>query len=328
MRVTRQRLIDLADAECQRQAQASDVVAGYLIGSLAQGEALIDGVGDIDLVLIHRDPPAEARSIIPLSADIHLDIAHHAQAFYAQPRELRIHPWWGPAIAEPLFLFDPDHFFEWAQASARGQFHRSDHASARGRAFLQSAQATLAGLAESNDWLRAYMGAVLAGGNAAACLAGPPAAGRRLQLTLEARLAALGCEDLISQWLALLVPQSRVLPWSDWVRCWALAFDALPDERSMMLHPARRSYHLTAFQALMETGRPETVAWPLLKIWNHTLSAIEHESADGGHAASWQEALRSLELDSPMRLNAAAHLEAFLDQVEEAVEAWTIKHGG
>ncbi len=46
-------------------------------------------------------------------------------------------------MCEPIFLYDPQHFFELAQASARGQFHRPDHVAARAQAFLDLARRQL-----------------------------------------------------------------------------------------------------------------------------------------------------------------------------------------
>jgi hypothetical protein len=37
-----------------------------------------------------------------LSEQVHLDIAHHARELYARPKDLRIHPWLGPSMCEPI----------------------------------------------------------------------------------------------------------------------------------------------------------------------------------------------------------------------------------
>ena len=114
----------------------------------------------MDLVLIHEYEPAIPREIVPLSDEVHLDISHHAKRLYKQPRELRVDPWLGPSMCEPVFLHDPNHFFEWAQASVRGQFHRPDYMLARGAAFLERARISLKGLETDrlwlSDWTRAH----------------------------------------------------------------------------------------------------------------------------------------------------------------------------
>ncbi len=140
MIITRAKLVELARREAEARAASGDLVSAYLVGSVAYGEPLLGGTADIDLVLIHAEDPATDREIVPLSADVHLDIVHHGRQRYAQPRGLRIDPWLGPAISGPVFLYDPQHFFEWAQAGARGQFFRADHTLARARSLLQAAR--------------------------------------------------------------------------------------------------------------------------------------------------------------------------------------------
>ncbi|HLE23250.1 MAG TPA: hypothetical protein VI701_03005, partial [Anaerolineales bacterium] len=131
MRITRTQLIEAARREVERRAETDGLAAAYLIGSIVHDQAVLGGAADIDLVLIHDHQPDSRREIVGLSDEVHLDIAHHHRDQYAQPRLLRLDPWLGPAIYDPLPLHDPQHLFEWAQASARGQFLRPDHRAAR-----------------------------------------------------------------------------------------------------------------------------------------------------------------------------------------------------
>jgi hypothetical protein len=327
VRVTRQKLIDLAKRECLLQAEQGDVLAGYLVGSVAQGEPLLAGAADIDLVLIHRDDPPQARQIKPLSEEIHLDIAHHSIAFYDQPRELRLHPWWGPAIAEPLFLHDPTHLFELAQAGARGQFFRPDNVHTRGQAFLTDAQHELAQARIAGGWHRFYLQAVMDAANAAASLAGPPAAGRRAWLTLERRLQSLDPSTLLESCLALIGSAQLWTHLQAWIGSWAKAFDDLNGQATPALQPARRTYWLRGFQALLEAGRPDAVLWPLFRIWTRTLEAGPAGPEDAAHRPHYEAALAEAGLSDSARASRCDQLEAFIDHVEERLETWAERNG-
>ncbi|MCX6069670.1 MAG: deoxynucleoside kinase [Chloroflexi bacterium] len=227
MIVTRAKLIDLARREAETRAASGDVVSAYLVGSVAYGEPLLGGTADVDLVLIHAKAPDVDREMVPLSADIHLDIVHHARERYAQPRGLRVDPWIGPAISGPVFLYDPQHFFEWAQAGARGQFFRADHAVARARSMLQSARTHLPHPLPPQLEADTLLETTLDGANAAASLAGAPAAGRRLLLDLERRAQTLGrpeVSDGLVRLLGIDRCDGREVP--SWLGAWARAFDA------------------------------------------------------------------------------------------------------
>ncbi|MCJ7514342.1 MAG: hypothetical protein MUO23_15425 [Anaerolineales bacterium] len=327
MLITRQKLIDLAKRECALQAEQGDVVAGYLTGSVAHGEPLVSGTADIDLVLIHSGSPPRPREVKALSEEIHLDIAHHPASFYAQPRELRIDPWWGPAIAEPVFLYDPSHLFEVAQAGARGQFFRPDNVHARAMAFLEAGQRGLQAARSTPAWRAPFLRAMMEAANAAASLAGAPAAGRRAWLTLERRLLTLEQPALLESLASLLGGSAAHHQLPEWIRGWVMAFDALDGDRPPSLQPARRAYWLGGFQALLEAGRPEAVTWPLLRAWTRTLGALPTPGAEDGHLSAFEASLAVCGLD-PLSQPARCHqLEAVLDRVEELLETWAGRNG-
>ena len=120
MKITRQQLIDLARHEVLQRTHQRGILSGYLIGSVVGGDPLLGDTADIDLVLIHRESVTPKREAVRLSHQVHLDISHHSKDVYMKPSELRVDPWLGPSLCEPIFLHDPEHFFEWAQAGARG----------------------------------------------------------------------------------------------------------------------------------------------------------------------------------------------------------------
>lgn len=329
MIVTRAKLIDLARREAEARAASGDVVSAYLVGSVAYGEPLLGGTADVDLVLIHAEVPDVDREMVPLSADIHLDIVHHARERYAQPRGLRIDPWIGPAISGPVFLYDPQHFFEWAQAGARGQFFRADHAVARARSMLQSARTHLPHPLPRQLEAGALLEAALDGANAAASLAGAPGAGRRLLLDLERRAQALGRPEMSDGLIRLIGidrGDGREVP--SWIAAWARAFDAAsPLTTDPHLAPCRRSYHLAGYQALAEAGRPDAVVLPLLLIWDRTLRVLEAYEQAAAFRPAWEDALQYLGLSPEALKPRALELESYLDAMETLIDAWAVRNG-
>lgn len=329
MIITRAKLTDLARREAETRAAGGDVLSAYLIGSVAYAEPLLGGTADIDLVLIHTEDPPTAREMVPLSAEIHLDIVHHPRRLYAQPRGLRVDPWLGPAISGPVFLYDPQHFFEWAQAGSRGQFFRADHACARARAMLESARARLPHPAPEHPGLGTLLDAALDGANAAVSLAGTPAAGRRLMLDIERRGQTLGRPEVADGLMRLFGIErgdSRSVP--AWLGAWARAFDdASPLTTDPRLAACRRAYHLSGYQALIEAGRPEAVVIPLLRIWERTLRVLEAFGQTVDHRTAWDDALCRLGLDPgslPMR---RLELESYLDAIETLIADWAARNG-
>jgi hypothetical protein len=349
MRITRQKLLNLALKETEQQADHGDVISGYVIGSVAAGSPLIGGTGDVDLVLIHEHRPVAPRQIVPLSSEVHLDIHHHAKQLYAQPVELRHHPWHGPAMCEPAFLYDPTHFFEWAQAAVRGQFHRADHVHARAVAFLDRSRKTAAAIERSESWLSRYFSAILETVNAVASLVGFPPTGRRVALQLRKRLEASGHPDLYDRFLRLLGANgvSERL-YADWTAQWTRAFDAASDgspaqragehrqqqsrvrdstDRSPPdpeFAPGRRSYFLAAFQTMIEEGDGEYTLFPMLRSWE---KAIRNTAQAEEHLRFWESVLEALQLSTAHRRHRETELEQLQDHVEYVLEGWADRVG-
>lgn len=329
MRITRQKLLDLARAEVVRRAeQDSGLLSAYLIGSVVTGEPLLGGKTDIDLVLIHELWGSATREIVALSDDVHIDISHHARDVYAQPIQLRTHPWLGPCLAEPVILFDPQHFLERVQAGVRGQFFRADHAAARARAFLDTARRTKSALEADGLWVHEYCRGLMQAANAAACLAGPPASGRRLASTLRQRTADLGHPEIHHAFLRLLgtdlLPNPDVTVWLEpWARSWEAATKVSP---SPLLSPTRRAYFQAGVQALAETGQPEAALWPLLVTWQYAFHGL-NDPADSPERSEWEALLSHLGLGARDRPQRAAEFETYLDHIEGVLEAWAEGNG-
>jgi hypothetical protein len=329
VRVERQRLIELARREVERRSRGNGLLAAYLIGSVVSGEPVLGGSADIDLVLIHDEAPDPAREIVPLSDDVHLDIAHHSRARYAQPRRLRVDPWLGPAVYAPLSLYDREHLFEWAQAGAKGQYQRADHTHQRAVGLLEAARRLREDLATTSYAPSTYLAAATAGANAVASLGGPPACGRRMMLLLEARLTHVGQPAVFAELSELVGAanlQARTAP--EWVAAWARAYDACARiSGDPLLGRARRAYYLKGFQALLEEGAPEALLPCLLQTWDRVMTTLEVYEMAADHREAWQGSLASLGLLPETADSRAAALEVFLDRVEVILETWGREHG-
>jgi hypothetical protein len=331
VRITRRKLIDLAHREAQRRADEQDVVSAYLIGSVVRGEPILGGAADIDLVLIHQDPPAANREVVALSQDVHLDIAHHERSVYDEPRSLRTSPWLGPALYDPLFILDPNHFLEWTQASARSQFNRVDYRLARAPSILGRARGRLERLNgdEFLPWLGAYTHSVADAANAVALLVGPPAAGRRLALNLKQRTAEAGHPEVFDAYLHLIGAESaegQDLP--DWISAWARAFEmASKASTDPRLAGCRMRYHLAAFDALNAAGWPQAVVWGLLSTWQLAIAASALTAPGDGLRSEWEAFLERLDLGEAAAERRMGDLERFLDNVEEILDTWATEHG-
>lgn len=329
MRIDRERLIDLARRDVESRTSGEHVLAAYLIGSVANGEPVLGGAADIDVVLIHAETPAVEREVVPLSEDVHLDIAHHGRARYAQPRLLRVDPWLGPAIYAPIPLYDREHLFEWAQAAARGQYLRADYTGLRAAALLEEARRRRADLATARRWPSTYVAAVMGAANAVASLEGAPACGRRTLRLLEARLSQAGYPEVFASVLRLLGAEAVEDHTAvEWVGAWARAYDACARlSADPLLSSHRRAYYLKGFQALLEEGAPQALLVPLIQIWDRVLSTLDVFDLAPDHRPAWQAALSSLGLEPAAAGRRADALEAFLDQIEVILETWEKDHG-
>ena len=329
MKIERQLLIELAQREAERRGEESDVISGYLIGSVTKGDPQLGGSADVDLVLIHDQPPEREREVVRLSHQVHLDIAHHAREQYSKPSELRVHPWLGPALCEPVVLYDPDHFFEWAQAGARGQYHRPDHMLLRSLAFQRKAQQAASLLPLTGRWIRVYLKAAMNSANAVASLTGFPVAGRRVGLELAAAAHALDYPDLWGQFLSLLGAE-HLQSWSmpELLAAWAKTFDSATRlTTNAMLSAPRRDYFLNAFQQLTEQDQCKALLWPLLQTWESANHALNGGEADEALSLVWKALLDTLHLSPERRTRRVEELTAFLATNQSWIENWGERHG-
>ncbi len=314
------------DTAAQRLAARPSIVSAYLTGSIAANEPLLGDAADIDLILIDAAPPAVAREVVRLTDQVALDITHRAKAEYANPKMLRVHPWRGPEMCEPYFLLDPQHFFELAQSSARGQFHRPDFVAARARAFVALARDELhIGLlpgAEPTEpvTLGGLCRAMLCAANAAITLTGFPGAGRRLVMKLENAAQALQRPELHTAFIALFGGNVAT-----WMSDWGAAYRAGKSLTEELIHPARRTIYERGFAAQAQMGRAADGMWLMLNTWQALMHNIPTDSPHGDRWAAFLESLRLATADGlRAKITEAC---AYVDGVTETVETWAEANG-
>lgn len=333
MRINRQILLKIAqDTVAERARNERDIVSAYLIGSLLDEDYILGGATDIDLVFVHADAGALEREIVRLTDEVHLDIAHYPQKHYRQTRNLRRHPWHGPAIFGCKVLYDPQHFMDFTQASVRGQFDQPDNVMDRARQQAESARQVWlsfysnppqeTGAKEIYGFLRA----ITQGGNAVASLYGAPLTERRFLLAFRQRAEAAGRLSLYPQVLELLgAPNVEKEALQLWLSAWRVCLESLPaDSAPARLNPARIPYYLRAFEYILDGDQPMAVLYPLMRTW--TLAACQlSEGADG--LAAWQKACAYLGLLGAGFSERLEALDAFLDGVEEVLDEWAQANG-
>src|SRR5512134_62494 len=199
MRVTRESLIRIAKETAQERAfNDRDIIAAYLTGSLISDiDPMLGGTTDIDIIFVHIDEPKHRREFVKLTPDFHLDISHRAKAEFKRPRELRVDPWLGWEMYDPMLLFEREKFFEFVQAGLRAGFEFNAPAPAlqRSRLLLSHARQIWRDLLEIEDTVTPtdvakYMKSLNHAINAVAELSGPPLQERRLMLEFAARAEA------------------------------------------------------------------------------------------------------------------------------------------
>jgi hypothetical protein len=332
MRINRKMLIRLADDAVQKYtSEDRSIMAIYLQGSLLGDSPLIGNTADIDLFLIHSDEVPLEREIVRLSDEVHLDISHHSHRLYRQPRELRVHPWLGPAIYGCKILYDPQHFLDFVQASVRGQFNtssnvmirvqkQSTHAREMWRFFYEDPHPPTPQDAEL--FIRTMEHAA----NAIAGINGRNLTERRFLLDFPHVAEVVGRPGLYNGFLGLLgAPAVDVAKIKGFLNDWKIAYEALPGEQApTRLLPQRMLYYQRAMEVMLSGQNPIDVLWPLWRTWTHIICVLPGQSA---HQLAWQNAGEQLGLlgdGFSGRINA---LDAYLDQIEEQLETWGRNNG-
>ena len=332
MRINRAMLLKIAKDTVDRYVSSDrTLLAVYLQGSLLGDSPLIGNTADIDLFFIHTDEVGVEREIIRVSDEVHLDISHHAHMVYRQPRELRVHPWLGPAMYGCKIMYDPQHFIDFIQASVRGQFdspvnvlNRVRKQAVHAREMWESFDSQPR-LPEPQDAFL-YLHALEHAANAVAGLSGSNLTERRFLLDLPAKAKAVGKAGLYKGFLGLLgAPEVEVNTIRSWLPEWTSAYATLPPGTApIRLHPNRWLYYERAVDVILDSPTPDDALWPLWRTWTHAICAL---SPDNHHREAWQKAGEQLGLLGEAFSERITGLDAYLDMVEEILEAWARDNG-
>ncbi len=326
MRITRDILIRTARETAQKRALGDPgLVAAYLTGSLRGEDPFLGGSTDIDIVLVHERIPKRRREVEAVTPDVHLDILHVPRSDYEKPKELRLDPWLGPELYDPLPLYGTQHFFEFVQAGVRDKFNdpanilaRARCSAARGR---QVWSGLLAGSMTGPAPLLDYFKSVRHAANSLALLQNqPPLAERRLLLQFPPCAAAVGKPALTGKLMDLLGPSDLDLEaLKACLTAWEKDFVAAAGRTrtDSRLSPARLPYYKRAFELQLQGETPYALLWGLLLTW--TLSAA---SLPASRQAAWDSACRGMGLTGPSFTEQVSRLDAFLDEIEEILENW------
>jgi len=332
MRITRNMLLKIADDTVRKYVDTDrTLLAIYLQGSMLRDSPLIGNTADIDLFLIHTDEVAVEREIIRLSDEVHLDISHYSHSVYRQPRELRVHPWLGPAVYDCKIMYDPQHFVDFVQASVRGQFDKPENVLSRVRKQAEHSREMWESF-YSDPYppkpkeASLYLHALEHAANAVAGLTGQNLTERRFLLDLPARAEAVHKPGLYAGFLGLLgAPGVDVATLRAWIPEWKQAYHALSSRRApLRLHPHRWLYYERAIDVMLNSPTAHDALWPLWSTWTHAICSLPNDTP---HQTAWQRAGEQLGLLGAAFNEKITALDAYLDLVEETLETWARENG-
>ncbi len=335
MRVTRESLIRIAKETAQERAfNDRDIIAAYLTGSLAAEEVdpMLGGTADIDIIFVHVSEPKHRREFVRLTPDFHVDISHRAKAEFKRPRELRLDPWLGWEMYDPMLLFEREKFFEFVQAGLRAGFEFNAPAPAlqRSRMLLKEARQLWRGLLEIEDRLAPkdvsqYLNSLYQAVNAVAELSGPPLQDRRLLLSFPTRAETAQRPGMVASVYGLLGASALDgAALTGWLPNWKLAFEAATESSRVdpRIHPTRINYYEKAIQAMLTSDNPRAALWPLLQTWTLAADVLSEHALD-----SWQLACAQLGLTAVGIEEHVNGLDHFLDEVEALLDDLSAQHG-
>ncbi len=333
MRVTRESLIRIAKENAQERAfNDRDIIAAYLTGSLiSDADPLLGGTADIDIIFVHAEEPKHRREFAKLTADFHLDISHRAKAEFKRPRELRLDPWLGWEMYDPMLLFEREKFFEFVQAGLRAGFEFNAPAPAlnRSRQLLAHGRGIWRDLLEVTEVmphdLAQYMKSLYHAVNAVAELSGPPLQERRLMLEFPAR-AETAKRPGLNAGLVGLLGATNLDPaiLSEWLTEWKLAFEAAMENSRVdpRIHRARLNYYEKAIQAMLAGDNSRAALWPLLQTWTLAVDVLPHHAV-----VAWRSACEQLHLTGSGFEEHVNGLDQYLDEVESLLDELAAENG-
>jgi len=335
MRVTRESLIRIAKETAQERAfNDRDIIAAYLTGSLVSSETdpMLGGTADIDIIFVHAGEPKHRREFVNLTPDFHLDISHRAKTEFKRPRDLRLDPWLGWEMYDPMLLYEREKFFEFIQAGLRAGFEFNAPAPAlqRSRLLLSHGRGIWRDLLAIGDTvtpndIAQYMKSLFHAVNAVAELSGPPLQERRLMLEFPSRAETAQRVGMSAGLVGLLGASHLDTAFiNDWIPDWKLAFEAAADNSHVdqRIHPARLSYYEKAIRSILAGENPRAALWPLLQTWTLAVEVLP-EDARG----AWRFACEQLHLTAAGFENHVNGLDQYLDEVEILLDELAAQHG-
>lgn len=334
MRVTRESLIRIAKETAQERAfNDQDIIAAYLTGSLVSDtDPLLGGTADIDLIFVRANEPKQRREFVKLTPDFHLDISHRAKAEFKRPRELRLDPWLGWEMYDPMLLYEREKFFEFIQAGLRAGFEFNAPAPAlqRSRLLLSHGRSIWRDLLAVEDTLMPkdiaqYLKSLYHAVNAVAELSGPPLQERRLMLEFPPRAETAqrpGMNDGLMDLLGALNLDPAVI--NAWVPEWKQDFEAATDNNRVdpRIHPARLNYYEKAIRAMLEGEKPQAALWPLFQTWTLAVDGLPEDAM-----TAWRSACDQLNFTAAGFEARVNGLDQYLDEVEVLLDELATQYG-
>ena len=335
MRVTRESLIKIARETAQERAyNDKDIIAAYLTGSLVDDtlDPMLGGAADIDIIFVHKEEPKRRREFVKLTPDFHVDISHRAKAEFKRPRELRLDPWLGWEMYDPMLLFERERFFEFVQAGLRAgsEFNAPAPALQRSRSLLSHGRQIWRDLLEISDAVTPtdvakYMKSLYHAVNAVAELSGPPLQERRLMLEFANRAETAQRPGMDAALVGLMGASAlEASAIQSWLPEWKLAFESASESSRVdpRIHPARVAYYEKAIQAMLEGEKPVAALWSLLQTWTFAVDVLPELSGNPWRAACGQLGLTAAGIQE--RVEALDH---FLDEVEALLDELAAQYG-
>jgi predicted nucleotidyltransferase len=335
MRVTRESLIRIARETAQERAyNERDIIAAYLTGSLVNDEIdpILGGTADIDIIFVHAEEPKHRREFVKLTPDFHVDISHRAKAEFKRPRELRLDPWLGWEMYDPMLLYERERFFEFVQAGLRAgaEFNAPAPALQRSRALLSHGRQIWRDLLEIKDTVAPkdvaqYMKSLYHAVNAVAELSGPPLQERRLMLEFASRAETArrpGMDAALVGLMGASALEPSVI--AAWISDWKLAFEAAMENNRVdsRIDQIRLNYYEKAILAMLESEKPRAALWPLLQTWTLAVDVLPD------HALKvWRSACGQLGLTTAGMEEHVNGLDYFLDEVEALLDELAAQYG-
>ena len=335
MRVSRESLIRIAKETAQQRAfNDRGIIAAYLTGSLVSKEIdpILGGTADIDVIMVHAEEPMYRREFVKLTPDFHVDISHRAKAEFKKPRELRLDPWLGWEMYDPLLLFEREKFFEFVQAGLRAGFEFNAPAPAlrRSRLLLSQGRQAWRKLLEVDDVVtpkdvNQYMESLFQAVNAVAELSGPPLHERRLLLEFASRAETAQRPEMNAALIHLLgAADLDPAVMNTWLPDWKVAFEAAMGNVDVdaRIHPVRVNYYEKAIQAMLAGDTPHAALWPLMQTWTLAADVLPEHALDAWHNVCAQLGFTGAGIEAH-----ANGLDNFLDEVEALLDELATQHG-